>query len=455
MKRLTHPDTLTGRALLAMGFMTFSLFLGAGNMIFPVLSGQLAGTEVWPAAAGFLVSGVGLPLLGIVAMARVGGGFNDLSQDLPPQLITLIGVIIYLLIGPLYVVPRTAAVSFETGITPFLDTGNDNNSVQQLLFSLTFFAIAGGVSLYPGKLMESVGEIITPALILLLLVLGVSPFINPAGDPGPPVAGYQSGAFIPGFIDGYMTMDALAALMFGIVIITNLRSHGITGQRALTRYCIAAGIIAAVGLSLVYIAFFNIGATSRVLAPEAGNGGQILAAFVDFQFSRWGMSILATIVILACLTTSIGCITAVAEYFEQLWPRYSHVFLVAVITTTSMMMANINLDQLTEFYVPVLLAIYPVAIVLILLALIREWLPAPRLSTRFTLCIVALFSTADGLYLLSRQTLEGPLSSLDSLPGFSRHLGWALPAVISLAVTGLAGLVRPERQSQTRSGTAR
>ncbi len=453
MEHPATPNTLTGKALLAMGFMTFALFLGAGNMIFPVLSGQLAGTEVWSAAAGFLVTGVGLPLLGIIAMARVGGGFNDLSQDLPPRLIALIGIIIYLLIGPLYAVPRTAAVSFEIGITPFLDTENSHSDAQQLLFSLVFFAIAWWFSLYPGKLMETVGEIITPALILLLIVLGVTPFINPAGDPGPPTEDYQATAFIQGFLDGYMTMDALAALMFGIVIITNLRSHGITNRQALTRYCIATGVIAAIGLSLVYIALFNIGSTSRVLAPDASNGGQILTTFVEYQFSQWGILILAAIVTLACLTTAIGCITAVAEYFEQLWPRYSYFSLVTAITVACVVMANINLDQLIEFYIPILLAIYPVAMILILLALIREWLPAPKLSARFTLFLVALFGIADGLHVLPYRAIEYYLLPLNNVPGFSLHLSWVLPAIVSLIITSLIGFFGSDRQSQTESNS--
>lgn len=450
MKNLNSNDTLPTKALIAIGFMTFSLFLGAGNIIIPVLSGQHAGTEVWTTTAGFLISAVGLPLLGIIAIARVGGGFNNLSQNLPKSLTTLIASIIYLLIGPLYAVPRTASVSYEIAITPLLPSGNDNTDMIQLLFTLIFFGIAWWLSFHPEKLLESVGQIITPALIFLLAVLGIAPLINPVGNPAPPIGDYASNAFVQGFLDGYMTMDALAALVFGIIIITNLRSHGIHSTQAVTRYCIAAAIIAAIGLSLVYIALFNIGATSQALAPNAINGGQTLLAFVEFQFHQWGVFILAAIVGLACLTTAIGCITATAEYFQGIFPRYSYFSFITGITGVCTLMANINLNQLIQFYNPVLLAVYPIAIILILLALTHHWLPAPRLSAKFTTLVAALFGIADGVYTLSLN-YDATKDLFDLPPNFSLHLSWILPSILTMIVTSAIGFLFPKKASPTEN----
>lgn len=264
-----------------MGFMVFAMFLGAGNMIFPPMVGQLAGDQVWYAAGGFLLTGVGLPLLGIVTISRVGGGFNKISGEMPKPLIIALGSCIYLIIGPLYAVPRTALVSYEIGIIPFLP---ESTELTQFISSLVFFGISWYLSINPGKLLESVGQLITPALIILLVILGLSPIISPLGNLGEAMDIYTETPFIHGFLEGYMTMDALAALMFGIVIITNLKSHGIKEKSSLFYYSITTGIIAAIGLALVYVSLFYLGATSRDVAPNPDNGGQILTIYAETLF---------------------------------------------------------------------------------------------------------------------------------------------------------------------------
>ncbi|MCK5893861.1 MAG: branched-chain amino acid transport system II carrier protein [Endozoicomonadaceae bacterium] len=456
MKNYASNNTLSTKTLLVMGFMTFSMFLGAGNIIFPVFYGFLAGANFWSAIAGFLISSVVLPLLGIVAMARAGGEFNNLTQALPKPLITLVGVIIYLLIGPLYAAPRTASVSYEIANTLFFPEKNGNSDMIQLLFALVFFVIAWWFSLYPGKLLETIGGIITPALIILLAALGIASLINPMTDIGPPTNTYVSTAFTQGFLDGYITMDALASLVFAIVIITNLRSHGINSRKALTRYCIASGIIAAIGLAVVYIALFHIGATSQIPSSDAITGRQILTTFVEFQFGQWGIFILAAIVIIACLTTAIGCITAVAEYFQLLCPNLSYFSLITGITFTCILMANVNLDHLIQFYAPILLAIYPVAMILTLLTLINDWLPAPKLSARVTLFVAALLGIADGINALPyKEAIEHYLSplNLNLLPGFSLHISWLLPAILSLIITSVIGFSYSNKPSLTENDT--
>ena len=263
--------------------MVFAMFLGAGNLIFPPMVGQLAGDNLWPAAIGFLMTGVGLPLLGVVVISRVGGGFNEISRELPRSLIVLMGSCIFLIIGPLYAVPRTSMVAYEVGIVPFLE---QESFVPRLIFSIIFFAIAWYLSMRPGKLLETVGEIITPALIALLVIMGISPIIMPLGTPGEAQGLYSDAPMLTGFLEGYMTMDALAALMFGVVIVTNLKSHGISDKNSLFFYSIITGIIAAAGLALVYLSLFYLGATSREIAPAPGNGGQILAMYVDSLFGH-------------------------------------------------------------------------------------------------------------------------------------------------------------------------
>ncbi|AMO56137.1 branched-chain amino acid transporter [Endozoicomonas montiporae] len=428
--------------IIGMGFMVFAMFLGAGNLIFPPLAGQMAGTSVWQAAAGFLVTGVGLPLLGVVVISRVGGGFNEITRELPKWLIIAMGSFIFLVIGPLYAVPRTAMVAYEVGMVPFLDAPD---TLSRLIFSLVFFVICAYLCLNPGRLLESVGKIITPALIILLTVLGLSPVLSPQGTPSKATDPYSENPFLTGFLEGYMTMDALAALLFGIVIITNLRSHGITSTRALFRHSVVTGFIAAIGLTLVYVSLFYLGATSRDIAPNPDNGGQILSIYVDTLFGTPGKSLLAGVVTLACLTTAIGCITAAAEYFDDVFKQFSYRPLVIAITASCIAFANLGLNQIIELFIPVLLILYPVCIVLILLGLIRDLFANPTLVYRSTLLIALVFSTIDAVKEIQHPFIQLVTSSCKMLPGFDANLGWVLPCALCVLVTGIMGkLITPE-----------
>ncbi|WP_257296871.1 branched-chain amino acid transport system II carrier protein [Endozoicomonas sp. YOMI1] len=418
--------------IVGMGFMVFAMFLGAGNLIFPPMVGQLAGQDMWYAAAGFLLTGVGLPLLGIVAIARVGGGFNEISGEMPRALIIALGSCIYLIIGPLYAVPRTALVSFEVGITPFLA---EPGKLSQLIFSLIFFSISWYLSIRPGKLLESVGELITPALIALLVILGLSPIFSPLGVPGQAMGNYTETPVIKGFLEGYMTMDALAALMFGIVIITNLKSHGIEDKSSLFHYSIITGIIAAVGLALVYLSLFYLGATSREVAPDPDNGGQILTLYAEALFGTTGIALLAAVVTLACLTTAIGCITAASEYFDEMFERVSYRTIVTIISIICVFFANMELNEIIDLFIPVLLILYPISITLIFLGLIRDWLPRPVLTYRATLAVIFTFSIIDVLRIKDYAVLQPVLQPFSMIPGYEVHMVWLLPSLVVLIIT--------------------
>ena len=405
------------------------------------MAGYLAGTSLWLAAAGFLITGVGLPLLGIVTISQVGGGFNSITRELPRGLIILMGSCIFLIIGPLYAVPRTAMVAYEIGIMPFV--GDNAGSMMRLLFCTAFFAISWYLCLNPGKLLESVGKLITPALIILLLILGLSPFFNPQGQPETPIAQYASTPFLSGFLEGYLTMDALAALMFGVVITTNLKSHGITEKRSLIRYSILTGVIAAAGLALVYISLFYLGATTRDMLLSPFNGGQILAVYVDTLLGSVGSLFLAWVVILACLTTAIGCITAASEYFDDLIAPWGYKTLVAAISITCILVANLGLNQIITLFIPVLFLLYPVCISLILLGLVRSYIPNPVLTYRATLLTAFLFSLIDAGQSLSFEVLKPALDAVSVLPGFSSYMSWLLPSALVFVLSIPVGKLIP------------
>ncbi|MGE4404628.1 branched-chain amino acid transport system II carrier protein [Pseudomonas sp.] len=434
-------NRLKGFDLLALGFMTFALFLGAGNIIFPPSAGMAAGEFIWRAAFGFLLTGVGLPLLTVVALARVGGGMDRLTAPLGKIAGTLLAVAVYLAIGPLFATPRTAVVSFEMGIAPF----SGNADMPLFVYTLVFFAAMLFLVLNPGQLVNRIGKFITPVLLAALLVLGGAAIFAPAGEVGATADGYRNTPLIKGFLEGYLTMDTLGALVFGIVIATAIRDRGVDEPALVTRYSMVAGVIAAIGLSLVYLALFYLGATSQGIAAGAENGVQILTTYVQHTFGTPGSLLLAVVITLACLTTAVGLTTACGEFFSGLLP-VSYRTVVIVFALFSLLVANQGLTQLISVSVPVLVGLYPLAIVLVALSLLdRFWLSSSRVFVP-VMAITLIFGVADGL---AAAGLSGWVPALfTQLPLADQSMGWLLPVLLMLLLAIVADrmLGRPAQE---------
>jgi LIVCS family branched-chain amino acid:cation transporter len=416
---------LQGSDLLALGFMTFALFLGAGNIIFPPSAGMAAGENIGLAALGFLLTGVGLPLLTIVALARVGGGMPLLTAPLGRRAGVLFAVAVYLAIGPLFATPRTAVVSFEMGVAPF--TGDGGTPL--LIYTLAYFAAVMFLSLNPGQLVDRIGKFITPVLLAALLVLGGAALMVPAGEIGQVSADYRAAPFVQGFLQGYLTMDTLGALVFGIVIATAIRDRGVTDASLITRYSVVAGLIAAVGLSLVYLALFYLGATSQEIAGEAQNGVQILTAYVQHTFGIAGSLLLAIVITLACLTTAVGLLTACGEFFSALLP-ISYRVVVVIFGCFSLLVANQGLTQLISVSVPVLVGLYPLAIVLVALNLLGGLWLSPRRVFVPVMAVTLVFGLVDGIAAAGFKHLVPTL--FGELPLAAQSLGWLVPVLVTL-----------------------
>ncbi len=411
--------------------MTFAFFLGAGNIIFPPLAGQLAGENMLSAMSGFLVTAVGLPLVGIIAVAMAGGGWQGLTRDLPSRVATLMAVLIFIIIGPAFAAPRTGLVAYEMAVKPFLSA--DAGQASLTTFSVIFFAIALFFAWSRGKLIDMIGKFLTPALFIVLAVLAIAVFVNPQASIVAVQGEYATQAFTKGFLEGYNTMDTFAALMFGMLIVDVIRSKGISDEKTTCTYLIYAGLIAAAGLAFVYISLFYLGATSSTVAPNAGNGGVILTAYVMALFGAPGQVILSAIVLLACLTTAIGLISACADYFSSLTPM-SYKKWAVVLAVICAVVANVGLNQLIALSVPVLFALYPVAIALVALTLVRKWLPNPRLAYRVVLLVSFIFSMID-----VAKYLKFDVSMFSSLPLFNYGMAWVLPTLVALVITRFIG----------------
>lgn len=416
--------------IIALGFMLFAFFLGAGNIIFPPLAGQLAGGHYIPAMFGFLLTAVGLPLLSIIAVGISGGSWQHISRDLPSWVSTLMAVVIFIIIGPAFAVPRTGLVSYEMAVQPLL---HHATPIDLMLFSVVFFLLAIIFSWSQGKLIDIIGKVLTPVLFLGLIILAVSTFIHPQGMIAAAHGSYVTDPLSQGFLEGYNTMDTFAALMFGILMTDAIARRGITNAKMKTKYLILASFIAAAGLAFVYISLFYLGATSASVVPAANNGGQILSIYVQALFGSYGQWVLSTIVLLACLTTATGVISACADYFNQLTGIDYRIW-VLVVGVISAMVANVGLSELINLSLPALFALYPVAIALVTLTYLRSKLRFPQQTYRIILSISLVFALID-----AAKTMGINVSMFHFLPLFSLGLGWLPPTVVAIFIAILVG----------------
>src|SRR5690625_322700 len=431
-------------SLLAIGFMLFALFFGAGNLIFPAQLGQLSGDNLWIAAAGFLITGVGLPLLGVLAMAYSGSNnLQDLASRVHPIYGLLFTALLYLTIGPFFAAPRTGTVAYEIGIAPFVSDSFDNTAM--LLFTILFFVITLLFSLFPARIVDNVGKILAPALVVLLVFLLVVAVTNPMRSIGTPEVRYGSTneAFISGFLEGYNTMDALASLVFAIIVIGVIKSMGITNQREIFKATAKSGIIAISLLGIIYVGIMYLGATSVSLLGIFETGGPVLNGTASHYFGTFGAIILAIVIILACLTTAIGLIIANAEYFHTIFPRINYKTFVVIFATATFIIANFGLENIIKFSIPMLMFLYPLAIVIIMLAFTSKLFNDKRSVYIIAIGVTFCISLFDGLKALTG-SLEiehfnwmNPFIDFYAkiLPLYAEGLGWFLPAIVVIVIS--------------------
>ena len=422
---------LRGRNLLFVGFTLFSMFFGAGNLIFPPFLGAQAGANTWLAFAGFAMSAIGLPVLGVIAVAR-SGGLAALAGRVHPRFAAVFTLLIYLSIGPCLAIPRTASTSFEM-LAPLVGGG----AARQLIYSALFFAAAFLVALRPEKLTDRLGKLLCPALIVLIVVLFAGCLLHPpaahyaaAGEP------YTALPAAAGFLAGYQTMDTIAALNFGAVIALNIRAKGVADERQVVRGTIRAGWVAGAVLLAIYAMLTHAGALSGAAFPGGETGADTLTQLARGLFGRPGLVLLAAIFVIACLNTCIGLISCVSEYFHGLFPRVPYAAFAAFFALASMVVSNIGLAGIIALSTPVLNAIYPVAIVLIALSFVPR-LAAYRWVYPLAVGLTCVQSVADAF------ALPGLSALLDRLPLAGLGFGWVTPALAGL----LLGLLLSRRDA--------
>ena len=431
------------RSIIAIGFMLFALFFGAGNLIFPAELGQAAGTNIWTAGLGFLITGVGLPLLGILALAiSDSSDLQVLASRVHPVYGLFFTALLYLTIGPFFAAPRTGTVAFEVGIEPFVAEGHEG--IGLFVFSLIFFALVLVFSLYPARMVDNIGKILSPVLVVLLGVLLVTVLVSPMGAIQNPLEEYDTfvHSSINGFLEGYNTMDALASLVFGIIVIQAVRSLGVKSSKEVFSYTLKSGIIAVVLLGAIYIGITYLGATSVAELGIVDNGGSVLNEAAVYYFGTYGGILLAIVIILACLTTAIGLTSASAEYFHSLIPVISIKWWVVIFAVITFVIANFGLSNIITFSLPVLMFLYPLAIALVLLTFAGPLFNNARMVYVATIGVTFLIAIVDGFKALC-ESLEidyfnwlQPVINIyeQYLPLYNDGLGWLLPAVVVCVV---------------------
>lgn len=439
-----HTSPMTDRVRLSLtqtilvGSLIFGLFFGAGNLIFPAGLGRDAGSSVTIATIGFLITAVGLPIVGLIASALARATtLVELLTPVARWYAIAYTCALYLTIGPLFAIPRTATVSYEIGIAPLLSQGMQTMGL--IVFTLVFFGVTGLAALRPGKLLDYVGRYLTPIFLVLLAGLIVAAIVKPMShDLAAPVKEYASAPLAKGLLDGYNTMDALASLAFAIVVIEAIRRLGVNDPGRIAATVAKSGVVAVIGMSVIYGALAYIGATSIGAMAQAKNGGAILAGVSAHYYGGAGQLLIAAIVLVACLKTAIGLVTACAEMFATMFPKsLSHRAWAMLFTVVSLVIANFGLEAIMALSVPVLMFLYPLAITAIILGLLTPVIRGRRWPHRLMTAFVAVAAFFDLVNALPEGT-PGHQGLVDMataiLPGFSLGFGWVVPGLIGLVL---------------------
>lgn len=427
-----NQEKLSFGKLLSLSMMLFAMFFGAGNMIFPPGLGQLSGENFFVATLGFVATDAGLSILGIAAIVMVGTKLDDLAYLVSPKFALFMGIIIYLLIGPLFAIPRTAATSFSMSVVPFLPEGS-NTHVYLAIFSALFFLATYFICVNPAKLVDIVGKLLTPILLISIAVIFVVALVHPVGAIGAAqTPEYESIPFFKGMIEGYLALDGLGALAFAIVVIDSVKGFGIKQPANIAKYTLYAGVLSGIGLAVIYLSLGFVGAQTSMMDAFA-DGAALLNYSVRELLGPYGNLVLGVAVLMACLTTSIGLATSFSDYFHTNFPQFSYKAILITVCLFGFAIANVGLSQLITITVPALVMVYPPAIALVLLSFAKKFIGGKHEPY----ALAVLFSFVGGVFFaLNMVGIDlGKVSDVaEAVPMFDKGLGWVIPALLGCGI---------------------
>ena len=413
---------------IVVGFALFAMFFGAGNVVFPPYIGMHAG-EQW--ANGFLfyfIADIGLALVAMFAILHAGGADN-ITGRIGHVASKVLMCAVILCIGPMVAIPRTAATTLEMSVTPFF------SGMSPVVFSIIFFAVILLLSIKQSAVIDIVGKILTPALLIGLLVLIVKGFVSPIGyivDTGVSA----SEVTVNGIKSGYQTMDVLAAMAFGIIILSSADEKGYTDSKSAAKMIGIAAALSGVLLLIVYFGLTYLGATASTVFPTDISRANLVIGIVELLLGKAGLIIFAIVIALACITTAVALVSSAASFFAKLAnDKISYSVFVVVICVSSAVISNLGLDMIIAIATPVLDIVYPPMLVLILLSWFGDKLhKSVYVSSVAGSLIASLLATA------SLYGMNVPV--IDSLPLASLGLGWLTPAAVFGLVAYLVSKVK-------------
>ena len=439
-----NQQPLTWKQYLVVASLLFGLFFGAGNLIFPIHLGQMAGANWLVATLGFLVTAVLLPLLSVLAISVTHAkGVYDIGLPLGSTFALVFMILIHLTIGPLFGTPRTASISFKVGIEPMLP--QSMAQIGLLIFSTIFFVCAFVVAYEESNILTSIGKVLNPLFLLLLFIVFLMGFFSPMGRAAAQkvTLAYQQAPFFNGFLQGYNTMDALAGLAFGVTVVTAVRQMGKTTAKSNAKVTAKAGILATLTIGVIYVALIWLGATTLQHYQIAADGGTTFNQIVTYYLGNVGHALLASLITVTCLTTAVGLIAAFAQDFHRSFPKVSYHTWLFLMTLASFLTANFGLDTIIAWSTPMLMFLYPFAMVLILLSITANLFNKDRVvyfwTVLFTLVPAFLDMIAAFPPVVSQSSWALALKGVQMkyLPFAAIGMDWIIPALLGLVI-GLA-----------------
>ena len=428
---------LTWQQLVLIASLIFGMFFGAGNLIFPVQLGQLAGGNWLPATLGFLVTGTVVPFLAMLAVSVTHSrSVYDVAKPVGHWFGLAFLVAIHLTIGPFFGTPRTAATAFSTGVAPFL--APKDQGLGMLLFSGAFFGLAYYLTVKQSGLMKWVGKYLNPLFLALLLVVLLLALVMPMGSTHQAVsATYQAHAGFQGILDGYNTMDGIALLALAVSVVYAVKALGFRDAQV-SQVLAKAGLLSIVAEAVLYAALVLLGVTSLGQFKAAANGGDAFAQIVAHYAGNFGTALTGVVVTLAVFTTAMGLFVSFAQDMHLVFPKVSYLWFLRVIAFGSFVTANAGLTNIVAWSVPVLMFLYPISLVLIMLSLTAKYFNYAPVVYRSVVGFVALPALLDALAsspFMSGRLAQQVVNTYHQLIPFSAlGFGWLVPAAVGTFV---------------------
>lgn len=413
----------------------FAMFFGAGNLIFPPAIGIEGGSRWLLSLLGFLVTGIGLPVLGVLAVSKAGGTIDNLANVVGRKFSIIFGSTVIMAIGPLLAIPRTGATVYEIGIAPMV-------SIHPLIASIIYFSVTLFFVIKPSGIVDKVGKILTPILLLVIGLIILTGLIKPMGIPQVTTI---ANPFSEGFLQGYQTMDTLASIVLGGIILTALLEKGYTSRSVQMKMTMVSGLLAGLVLALVYGGLLYLGATIGGNVPADITKTALIITITNTLLGQSGQLIMCVAVSAACLTTSIGLTAIVGNYFEALTNgKLSYRAIVIFTCAFSAVMSVIGVESLVKVAEPLLVMVYPVAIILIVFNLADQFIPN-TMFYRGGVFGAIIVGALDAIKMVNLPGLNlvGMLSPLyrivDLMPLADQGFAWIVPSLVFALIGGLIG----------------